>query len=264
MSAKAERIDELMTKAQAALKRAEWFEAERLAAAALQTAHSARDFGEMSRIALPLLESRRQRMQAAIDASRTVRLVQGPVPEDMDVSPGCHLLAPPLVGADARRMRLAALRRDVSAVVLCREPTNRLGLVPVVAIGEMVVRARIDPPKNPTKPERTWFVSALEQLGDAAIASLDTGMEIERQVATVMAMLDAHPDHEKLHQLLAELCARAEKELAGKPARALPLTDLDDELGVEDEVGLLDDGDEGDDEPDGDDLGTRKPGRAQP
>ena len=35
MSAKAERIEELMTKAHAALKRAEWFEAERLTAAAL-------------------------------------------------------------------------------------------------------------------------------------------------------------------------------------------------------------------------------------
>lgn len=263
MSAKAERIEELMTKAHAALKRAEWFEAERLTAAALQTAHSARDFGEMARIALPLLESRRQRMQAAIDVSRTVRMVQGPVPEDVDVEPGCHLLAPPLVGADARRMRLSALRRDVHAIVLCREPTNRLGLVPIVAVGEMVVRARIDPPKNPSKPERAWFVSALEQLGDAAIASLDTGMEIERQVATLMAMLDAHPDHEKMHQLLADLCARAEKELAGKPARALPLTDLDDELGVEDEIGLLDD-DGSDDEPDEDDLGTKAPRKARP
>ncbi len=263
MSAKAERIDELMTKAHAALKRAEWFEAERLTAAALQTAHSARDFGQMARIVLPLLESRRQRMQAAIDVSRTVRLVQGPVPEDVEVDPGCHLLAPPLVGADARRLRLSALRRDVHAIVLCREPTNRLGLVPIVAVGEMVVRARIEPPKNPNKPERAWFVSALEQLGDAAIASLDTGMEIERQVGIVLAMLDAHPDHEKLHQLLADICARAEKELAGKPARALPLTDLDDVLGVEDEIGLLDD-DGSDDEADGDDLSARKPGRARP
>ena len=58
MSAKAERIEELMSKAHAALKRAEWFEAERLTAAALQTAHSARAFGEMARIVLPLLESR--------------------------------------------------------------------------------------------------------------------------------------------------------------------------------------------------------------
>jgi hypothetical protein len=263
MSAKAERIDELMTKANAALKRAEWFESERLSAAALQTAHSARDFGQMARIALPLLESRRQRVQAAIEVSRSVKIVQGPVPEDVEVEPGCHLLSPPLVGADARRMRLSAIRRDVHALVVCREPTNRLGLVPIVAVGETVLRTRIDPPKNPAKPERAWFLAALEQLGDAAIASLDTGMEIERQVSVVMAMLDAHPDHEKLHQLLADLCARAEKELAGRPPKPLPLTDLDDVLGVEDEIGLLDD-DGSSGESDEDDLGTRKPGRARP
>lgn len=259
MSAKDERIDELMSKAHAALKRAEWHEAERHAAAALQTAHSARDYGRMARIALPLLESRRQLMQGAIDAGRNVKLVEGPVPEDMKVTPGCHMLAPPLVGADARRMRLSALRSETHALILCREPTNRLGLVPIVAVGETVLRARIDAPKNPAKPDRAWFLSALEQLGDAAVQSLDTGMEIERQVAAVIAMLDAHPDHEKLHQLLADLCARAEKEMLERPAKPIADDTFEDDLGVEDETGLLDDEDGGDGDPEADTPRRRKP-----
>ena len=75
----------------------------------------------------------------------------------------------------------------------------------------MTIRARIDPPKNWDKPDHKWFVGAMEQLGDAAIEMLDTGLELDRQIDFLMAALDSVPDHEKLHQALESLCKQAAK-----------------------------------------------------
>jgi len=69
-SAKATSLNTLMSKAQQALSRNHWFEAERLAAKALDMARSEGDFNLMARIALPLQEARRQRMQLAFDEAR--------------------------------------------------------------------------------------------------------------------------------------------------------------------------------------------------
>ena len=55
----------LLAKAEQALSRHQWFEAERLALKALELARAAREFDEMARITLPLQETRRQRMQVA-------------------------------------------------------------------------------------------------------------------------------------------------------------------------------------------------------
>lgn len=210
--AKAARIDDLMQKAQSALKSARWFEAERLAQRALELSHQVGDFGRMSRIIMPLQESRRQRVQMASDVS-TVKWVEGEIGEDHRVGPGLHMMQPPLVGADARRIRLTALRREVPALVLCREPTTQMGLVPIVAIGLMTVRARIDPPDKPAKPTKQWFLWALEQLGDTAIGMIDTGMDAVRQVDVAVSLLDSVPDHEELHTTLVQLCLRAEEEM---------------------------------------------------
>lgn len=228
--AKAARIDELMQKAQASLKSARWFEAERLAQRALELAHDAGDFSRMKRIVLPLQESRRQRMQLAAD-SRTVKWIEEEVTEDHKVAPGLHMLQPPLVGADARRLRLSALKREVPALIVCREPSTRTGLVPIVAIGLMTVRARIDPPDNPKKPDKKWFLWALEQLGDAAIGMIDTGMDAVRQVDTAIDLLDSVPDHEGLHTTLIEICDRAEAEMREAPPSGSPRTEARQETG---------------------------------
>ncbi len=210
--AKAARIDDLMQKAQAALKSARWFESERLAQRALELSHQVGDFGRMSRIIMPLQESRRQRMQMAMESTQ-VKWIEGEIGEDHRVGPGLHMMQPPLVGADARRVRLTAMRREVPALVLCREPTTQLGKVPIVAIGLMTIRARIDAPEKPAKPTKKWFLQALEQLGDAAIEMIDTGMDAVRQVDVAVSLLDSLPDHEGLHTTLVQLCLKAEVEM---------------------------------------------------
>ena len=164
-------VTSLMTKAQQALARNHWFEAERMCTRALDMARNEGDFNLMARIVLPLQEARRQRMQLALDSKKIV-IVDEPSVEERKIEAKCYLVQPPLVGADARRMRLLALEREIPAMFLCREPKTQLGLCPVVAIGQVTVRTRIDPPKKWDKPDLAWYVAACEQLGDAAIETL--------------------------------------------------------------------------------------------
>jgi len=225
------RIDEQVQMAEAALRRAKWFEAERCALKGLEMARRAEAFELMASVCLHLQEARRQRLQQAFDAKRVTILAEGVV-EEMKVQPGCYIVEPPLVGADARRLRLAALRDEVPVAVLCREPINRMGLCPVVAIGGVTVRTRINPPKNPEKPTLSWFANALEELGDFAIETVDAGHDLDKQIDDVLAKLDAHPDHEGLHQTLAELCQDAAKGFTRSEQSVDP---LEEELVDDDE-----------------------------
>ncbi len=229
----------LVAKAEQALKRHQWFEAERLALKALESARAAREFDEMARITLPLQEARRQRMLIAAEVGK-LTIVNESVPEDTKISAGCYLIQPPAVGADARRLRLALLERDAPSLVLCREPKTSAGLCPIVSIGQVTIRTRIDPPTKWEKPSFSWYLSALEQLGDAAIASIDRGIEPVRQVDALLQCVDSHPDHEKLHQALAEACkmaAREERRIAELPPsrRRAAVSDLDEASVDEDE-----------------------------
>jgi hypothetical protein len=215
-AAKSMSVQNLMTKAQQALTRNHWFESERLAAKALDMARAEGDFDLMARITLPLQEARRQRMQIAFDSKKLV-ILSAPLPADFDIQPVCYLVQPPLVGADARRLRLLALEREIPAMVLCREPRTQLGLCPIVAIGQVTIRTRIVPPKIWDKPTLAWYVDACEQLGDAAIETLDRMADTARQVDGLLERLDAWPDHENLHQALAEACKEAASAYAGIP-----------------------------------------------
>lgn len=231
-----EKVDEIMERAEAALRRAQWFEAERLAHRAVELARAQEDFALLARITLPLQEARRQRTQEAVGGKK-VSILDAGITEDMPLKPGCYLIQPPAVGADARRLRLAALRREVPVAVLCREPRTRMGQCPIVAIGQLTVRTRIEPPKDWDKPDHKWFMAAMEQLGDAAIEMLDTGIELDRQVDFLLAALDAVPDHEKLHQALADVCREAAKGFV----RTTTTDELDAELeAAEDEPDLED------------------------
>ncbi len=228
-NARSSRVDELMQKATQSLKAARWFDAEQLALRALQFAHAEADFVRMAAIVPALQESRRQRFQMALDAAKkSVKVLDSDLGEDPVLAPGAYMLQPPLVAADARRARLASLARGRAVAILCREPTNGEGLVPVVAIGGRTVRTRIKGWGKATKVDFTWFMGALEQLGDRAIDDLDPGLEPDRLVDALMALLDSLPEHEKLHQALIEHCKRAARTMRDRPA-TLPATEASDD-----------------------------------
>lgn len=214
-----------MGQAESALRTRSWFEAEAHAAEALQAARAANRFGEMGRILLPLQEARRQRAAEAAERSKVRVLSKAPA-EDAAIAPGLVLVEPPLVGADARRLRLGALEQQVPLLVLCREPITAAKTCPIVAIGGVTIRTRIEPPRRLEAPTKAWFLAALEQLGDAAIASIDPGQDLLRRIDHLLACLETHPDHERLHQALAELCREADRSGVA-PAATARLPDSD-------------------------------------
>jgi hypothetical protein len=251
----ATRIDAIMDKASKALVERRYFEAERLAVEALESAHHEGDFERMGRICLPLQEARRQKRDQAA-ATGEVFIIDDQLPKPGKLRAGCYLVRPPRVGLDGRMLREMIDRREVPAIVVVREPTTRTGLWPVVALGPVTIRAQVNPPepskqkKKPRKsnstapdellPDPQWFLTATEQLGDAAINSADPTRGPISRVEDLLLRLQALPDHEKLHQALMAACEEAAK-LPEKERRARPSGPLDE---LDEEAGEAEDGDD--------------------
>lgn len=214
-------VDDLMERASRALLSTDYFEAEHLCLAALEKAFHNNDFERMSRIVMPLQESRRQRRQLAADTGR-VFILNRALPRASEIESGMYLVEPPLIGRQARTLREAAERRRLAVMVIAREPLTRAGKWPIVAVGDgprmpTSIRTYVEPPKSPPTPE--WFLRTNESLGDAAIVKLKPGPAAWR-VDELVHFLDAHPDHEKLHQALESECQKAMAQPL--PARARP------------------------------------------
>jgi len=219
-------IDALMERASAALAETRYFDAATDALNALHRARRDNDFERMSRICLPLQEARRQIRQAATEAALaapgTARLISHASDVPRPLEPGCYLIQPPMIGADARVLRETAFRSRTVVSVLAREPLTKKKLWPIVGVGEISVRVQIDPPVplervdgRITKDDfqadipLAWFEHAGEALGDSAIAKIDDELHPHWRVDELMEALDAVPEHEKLHQALADACRSA-------------------------------------------------------
>jgi hypothetical protein len=235
-------VDDLMERASKALLDADYFEVEKLCKKALATARKANDFERMARVVLPLQESRRQRRHEASDTG--IRMVLSTMPGKGSLLPGMYLVQPPMIGADARRIREDAEASRTPIVIVCREPMTRTGHWPVAAVGSgtltsiRTLRTKVAPPAGvePREtgitrdalrepPDGAWFQGANEALGDAAIAAVKPDEHPWWRVDDLMEALDALPDHEKLHQALARACRDARE--AGTPDRSRRLSRLD-------------------------------------
>ncbi len=214
-------IDELMERACQHVAAAEYFDAERVCTRCLRGSRSNLDFERMARIVLPLQEARRQRRVAALDAGM-VAVVRTRHDLPRPLAAGCYLLKPPMIGRDGTSLRETLNRRGIPASVLTREPLTRMGKWPIVGVGPMVVRTQVEPPwpvardeTSPSKdtdtrlPPLEWFARASEALGDVAIAALAPGDHPHYRVDDLLDFLEAHPEHEKLHQELERACRAA-------------------------------------------------------
>lgn len=246
-----------MEEASVALVQRKYFVVERLCAEALRTAIAAEDFERAGRVCMPLLEARRLKRQLAIDSGR-VTVVNEAVTESMEIRPGCYIVCPPRVGAEARTIRQMADQAEVPVIVLAREPATRAGLCPIVAVGPITVRAFVPeppPPAAPSKPRKSakpgnppppappppaasvfptfvpppieWVLETCEALGDAAIAQ-SSGATATDLVAELHARLQSCPDHEKLHQRLMEACERAAREPRRRKPTPAALPEFDE------------------------------------
>lgn len=216
-------IDVLMERASGALSATRYFEAASDALNALRRARRQDDFERMARICLPLQEARRQiRLLGAEAAGGRVAVVSHAADVPRPLSAGCYLIQPPMIGADARVLRQMAYRARVPVSVLAREPLTRKKMWPIVGVGEISVRVQVAPPEDLERVEDritkdafdgvvpvAWFEGAGEALGDSAISKVDESLHPHWKVDELMEALDAVPEHERLHQALAEACRGA-------------------------------------------------------
>ena len=194
-----------LTSAERAMKDARWFDAERDALAALDSALQSNIYELAADAILPLQEARRQRVLMAIDASDGTPNVLDQVESELEsVEPGVHLLVPHAVAADARRMRVVGLQTEVPVLAVCREPLTSAGQVPIVAIGEATIRSYVDPPEDPEAHSLEWTLGAMESLGNTAIERADESSSGPDRITALRNALDSIPEHEKLHQALAQ------------------------------------------------------------
>ena len=61
-----------------------------------------------------------------------------------------------------------------------------------------------------------WVRYALDDLGEAAIDSIDTGTELIKQVDTLLDCIATIPEHARLHDALEETCRLAADEQRNK------------------------------------------------
>jgi hypothetical protein len=209
VASQARTIDEMTEKAVQALTKGRFFEADRVATQALYLARDEDEFERMAKIIPTLYEARQQRIDAAVDAER-MTIVDEQFTERIELEPGCYLVRPPLVGADARRLRLLASSREIPVAVLCREPQTRAGLCPVVAISRgATIRTKVGPPADPDHPDIDWFLDAMDALGEEAVESVDAHLDSVKRIDALLPKLDAVPTYDGLHLTLEQACLEA-------------------------------------------------------
>lgn len=244
---------------------------------ALRMAFASQDFERMARIVLPLEEARRQKRDLAFDAGHvTVIESEIPtgkrlVPGCYLVCPPRVGLDGRLLREEADKRKIPTIivtrepttREGLWPIVALGPVTVRLKVPPPVELHpEHRKHGDADSPgtkggkgaKGTRKsvklaasveagahhvpaPPREWFLHACEALGDAAIASVDSEMDPLMRVDALLKRIEAHPDHEKLHQVLGEACRNAVAEVVrlakarrqgATPARSNEPEDMDD------------------------------------
>lgn len=249
-------IDANMEMASQKLVARDYFSCEKLCSEALAAAFGARDYERMSRILMPLQEARRQKRQIAEDADRVI-VIERDAPTEAQLGAGVYVIRPPRVAAEARALREHLDRLGIPSAVLTREPTTKAGKIPMVAIGPTTLREHLTPPPpEEGKPTQApghdngetdpmhcredlplwWLLWACEQLGDGAIADALRDLKAgQKRVEQLYFSLQALPEHDKLHQVLAEACLEASR----LPAESVTVTreEFDDDRDEPDEIG---------------------------
>jgi len=254
-------IDANMELASQKLVARDYFSCEKLCSDALAAAFGARDYERMSRILMPLQEARRQKRQIAEDADRVI-VIERDAPTEAQLGAGVYVIRPPRVAAEARALREHLDRLEIPSAVLTREPTTKAGKIPMVAIGPTTLREHLTPPpveaagkfgeaaggaagesNSQADPMHCreelplwWLLWACEQLGDGAIAdALRDAKAGQKRVEQLYFSLQALPEHDKLHQVLAEACLEASR-LPAEPV-VVSREDFDDDRDEPDEIG---------------------------
>lgn len=232
-------LDHTMQQASTELVAMRYLDAERLCLAALEAAVETRSWSYVARILLPLQEARRQRRMIAADTAVQLGTAEADdlaawmeSSETRGGPDGCLLATPPCTIADARGALQRIREQNRYAEVLFAETEVETDIdldddTPwrVVSLLDPQVRVELPAPcpawqGRPLRPgdadwhppaatveaptPADWFLDAAERLGNAAIASASGIADPRERFHELYRRLEAAPDHELLHQALAD------------------------------------------------------------
>lgn len=223
---KLNKLDSLEKNARAALEAQDWFKADRDAFEAISIAYAMDLYDRMPAMVEVLKEARGRRFREALNTGVLYTLDDPEARDEMfetqtpeELTPGCYLVEPPLVGADGRNLRDHFFSLGVPALFIVREPKTRAGKWPIVMIGPITVRAYVEPPED-DEPTLEWMEDAAYELGDSAIEMVNAEADATVRVNELLDRLGTVVLHDRLLDLLAQTCAEAHKEVkAAKDAR---------------------------------------------
>lgn len=205
-----EELDAIMETASRALADMDYLTCESLCLLALDEARNAGRFGYYASILLPLQEARRQRRILA--ATGNVQLGSGDAGFDparwlAGRSAGCIVLTHPH-SAEYAMSLIETARLDKQYIeVLFADNVQDDPIWTLRSYDGPKVSCTVSAPTKENDSTQ-WFIDATERLGDAAIQSVDNALRGVSLVDALEARLRVFPDHELLHQRLAD-AARA-------------------------------------------------------
>lgn len=206
MSSVTEKLDEIMERASRALADMDYLACEALCLQALETAREQKRFKYYARVLLPLQEARRQRRMTAAQGDVLIGIGK----DGADCSawfeeghPGCLVITQPNKAEDARALAERARAENRFVEVLFADNQPDAAAWTLKSYEGPDVCCEIGAPTGDLAPAQ-WFLHATETLGDAALASVDDTLTGEARVEALEAVLRVFPDHELLHQHLAD------------------------------------------------------------
>jgi hypothetical protein len=206
MNVATDKLDGIMDRASQALADIDYLACETLCMEALAEARKAKRFGYYARVLMPLQEARRQRRMIAAQGDVQIGTAESGIDADgwlAEHQAGCIVLTHPLTAKDALALaeRAHSEKKFIEVLFADNEPdapswTLRSYDGPDVCCD---VKA-----PTPDQDVAQWFLLATEKLGDAALRSTDDTLKGEALILDLEARLRVFPDHELLHQRLAE------------------------------------------------------------
>lgn len=183
-----------------------WFKQETNSSGRVEEARSSENWEQLAYHLEELSDARQSMFDAAKNGKR-VQIIESMELADEISSGGRYLIRPPLVGRDAGIISSSLHANNISAIVLCREPSTSLGLCPIVSLGSgVMVRVQIEGPAKAEKPTCAWFDHAINELGDHVLSKLNKQSTPLRQLDYVLAHIPAVPTHVGLYKAAIVLC----------------------------------------------------------
>jgi len=210
MSTATEKLDDNMERASRALGDMDYLTCEALCLEALAEARRRRSFKYYARVLMPLQEAKRQRRMIASQGEVRLGTSDGGFDPDAwlaDRQAGCIVLTRPFTAEDAKALVRGAREQKKFIEVLFADNAPDSAKWTLRSYDGPAVSCQVPAPgsgRPPAQDPAQWFLDATERLGDAALSGVDETLTGEALILDLEARLRVFPDHELLHQRLAE------------------------------------------------------------